>query len=812
MFRSYLKIALRNLLKRKVYSAINITGLSLGLTCCLLIFEYVTFEYGFDRFNENFPDLYRVTETGSRSGGTEALEGYALGPALDEAVPEVVRFARLHPDYNIPVISSAEHPEKVFEEKSVYYTDPAFLQMFTYPLVSGDLRTALVESGTMLLSESAARKYFGTDNPIGKTLNVTGWIKGVFRVNGVLRDVPTNSHLQFDFLLPMTDLLQKSGYKDPTLAWHWSNFLTYVQLQPGVNIGEVGRKFTNVVMTHRKEHFERTKTSVRVNAQPLRDVYLNGSIFAPKAISGSYRTVYFFIVVGVVTLLIALVNYVNLSTARSLDRAREVGIRKTIGAQRKQLVLQFLVESALTNIGAILLALVSTEFLRPMLNQLAGTQLTIDLLSRPEFWGAVAAISLAGTLLAGLYPAFVLSSFLPASVLKGKGGTSSFLRIRLRQGLVVFQFAAAVVLLAGTAIVHDQLNYVRHMDIGMNLNRVLAVRGPTVLPEGAQKTIMMGTLMEQLRQIPAIEQITRSSALPGEGFNWYSSGLRQSTADPSTGVRGAMAWIDSGFAELFDLELIAGVGFESNAVRGVEGQPTPVIANETAIRNLRFDFPEQSLNQLIHIGGEQCRIVGVYKDFNWSSAHSPREAVLFTPTQAGSKLALKVNSINLGQTIADIRRVYTTIFPGNPFDYYFVDERFDEQYRNDERFATLFGVFAILTILIGCLGLFGLVSFSTEQRLKEVGVRKVLGASITSLVGLLTKEFVFLVCAGNVLAWPVTYHVMSLWLEDFAFRIEIAWWVFALAGGLTLFIALLTVSVQAVKAALANPVEALRYE
>jgi putative ABC transport system permease protein len=811
MLTNYLTVAVRSLLRRKGYSFINIAGLSLGLTCCLLIFQYVAHEYSFDAFHVNARNLYRVTETGSRDKQMESLEGYALGPTLAAEIPEIVQYARLHPDYNEPVISIVEQPEKVFEERRVYYVDPAFLQMFSFPLVRGNASNSLEESGTVLMSESSASKYFGPEDPIGKTLNVTGWINGIFRVTGIFRDVPVNSHLQFDFLLPMADLLQRSNYKDPAQAWHWSNFMTYVQLRPDANIGKVEQKFTDVVMKHRKGDFERTKTSVRVNAQPLDDVHLNDGVFAPRAITGSYRSLYFFTLVGIITVLIALINYVNLATARSLDRAREVGIRKVVGAHRKQLVFQFLTESALTNIGALILAIVLSEVLRPIVNRLAGTSLTGGLWTGPRFWAAFLTTFCASTLLAGLYPAFVLSSFKPASVLKGKSGATS-LRLRLRQGLVILQFTASIVLLAGTAIVYSQLHFMRHMDLGITLEQILTVPGPRVISTNTNNIAAMNTLKQELRRIPAIGQMATASALPGEGFNWYTSGLRQTSADPSTAVRGALARVDTAFASLFELTLVAGRGFEGMTAPLVEVQLLPVIANETAIHAIGFATADESLNQLVNMGRAQCRIIGVFKDFSWSSAHSKRESALFALTPSGGKLALKVNTADLAQTIASIRRVYTALFPGNPFEYHFVDERFDEQYRSDERFATLFGVFATLAILIACLGLFGLAAFTAEQRTKEMGVRKVLGASVSSLVALLTRESLLLVLIANLLAWPFAFFIMNKWLETFAYRIDIGMSVFLVAGILALLIALATVSTQAIRAARANPVEALRNE
>ncbi len=456
-------------------------------------------------------------------------------------------------------------------------------------------------------------------------------------------------------------------------------------------------------------------------------------------------------------------------------------------------------------------ALVLAELLRPLVNHLAGVQLTDWAWSNPTLWTAVLAMFFTGTLLAGLYPAFALSSFKPVAVLKAKAGSSST-RSWLRQGLVVLQFAASVGLLAGTVIVFAQLDHMQNLDLGINLEQILTVPGPRVLAEGAESEHAIQRLINELRQIPAVRQIATSSALPGRGFNWYSSNLRREAADPSTNVRGALAWVDSSFAALYGIELIAGNGFEGISSETPEGEARPVILNETAVKAVGFDTPNAALQQLIGMSGSAFRVVGVFRDFSWSSAHAPIENMLFAIRPVGGQLSIKLRTGNLPQTLATIERIYRTLFPGNPFDYSFVDEKFAEQYRNDRRFAALFGVFAGLAILIACLGLFGLASFSARQRTKEIGIRKVLGASVAGIVALLSKEFVKLVLAANVIAWPLTYFVMNNWLRDFAYRIDIGWWIFALAGGLALIIALLTVSTQAIKAALANPVESLRYE
>ena len=563
MLTNYLKIAYRNLIRQKGFSAINIAGLTLGLTCCLLIFQYVAFETSFDDFNENDDNLYRVIWTRVQNESdpiTEATTGSAWGPALAEEVPEVVRFARLHPEYLDAIVSNPAQPNRTFEEEQIYYADAAFFEMFSYPLVEGEPGQALSEPGTVLLSYSAARRYFGAENPIGQTLDVAGWISGPFRVSGVFQDVPSRSHLQFDLLLPVADLLQSSQYSDPSNDWGLWNFITYVQLRDDADLAEVERKFTDVLTSHQEEIWQ-SNTTAYVDVQPLRDIHLNEDISAPKDVMGSYRAVYFFTLIGLVTLLIALVNYVNLATARALDRAREVGVRKVAGAQRRQLMAQFLCESAITNLAAVVLAVALSFVLRPVVNNLAGTSLTNVMWTSPGFWAVFFAVFCAATLLAGLYPAFVLSSFRPAAALKGSAGTLSS-RAWLRRGLVVLQFTASIALLAGTAVVYTQLDFMRHLDLGIDLEQVLTVPSPRVLPEGTDRADAIETFTQELRQLPSVRQTATSFTVPGQGFAWGSSTIRKAAADLSTEINGVGTWIDSSFAGLYDLELLAGEGFK----------------------------------------------------------------------------------------------------------------------------------------------------------------------------------------------------------------------------------------------------------
>ncbi|MEX2347530.1 MAG: ABC transporter permease [Balneolaceae bacterium] len=814
MLKNYIKIAIRNLWQNPGYSFINIFGLTIGLTCCLIIFQFVAFEYSFDRFHENESSLYRVLMSGSRGGGEEIAGTFtpqAMGPALAEDIPEIRNFTRIAPD--APVVSNPSFPDRVFEEEGVFYVDAEFLEMFTFPIIAGN-RQASLEPGSGMLSESAAQKYFGRENAVGQVLDVTGQVEQSFRVAGVFKDVPANSHLQFDLLLPFENLLQSEQYEDePEGGWSYNNFLTFIQLHEEANRSVVDQKMTDVLMAYRGDILQERGFTQRLQTQPLKDVYLNSEVQSFAGLAGSYRTVYFFIIIGLLTLLIALFNYVNLATARALDRAREVGVRKVIGAQRNQLIAQFFLESGLTNLIAIIFAVVLAEIFQPVVNNLWGINFIES--AGMNLWlpGSIVLIFLVSTVLAGLYPALVLSSFKPVLVLKSLAGSFTS-QYRLRRGLVIIQFTAAIVLIGGTTVVYHQLNYMRSLDLGLDLEQVITIPGPRVVPEGTDLTSGQTTLLEELRRLPDVRQVATSWSLPGLGFNWNGASLWRAEDDESSAIRAVATYINTSFASLYDMELVAGRGFEESTAPFGSTSPSDILVNETTIHSLGFASPEEALDHPLNMGStdNKVRIIGVFKDFNWSSAHTERENIIFGHTIAGGNISLRVSTGNLPETIAAIQTLYTDLFPGNVFSYSFMDETFGAQYQNDQRFATLFSLFAALAIVIACLGLFGLASFTAQQRKKEIGVRKVLGATILNIVGLLSKDFLKLVLAGFIIAVPVTWYIMNQWLADFAYRIEIGAGIFLLAGGAALIIALLTVSWQSVKAALMNPINSLRSE
>ncbi|MEM7107923.1 MAG: FtsX-like permease family protein, partial [Bacteroidota bacterium] len=560
------------------------------------------------------------------------------------------------------------------------------------------------------------------------------------------------------------------------------------------------------------QDFKASSTTGYLNLQPLLDIHLNDTISAPKAVMGSYQTVYFFAIIGLVTLLTAFVNYVNLTTARALDRAREVGVRKVIGAQRVQLIAQFLSESAVTIFLALVLAVAMAFVFSPVVQDWTGITFANTLWTEPYLWLTLLALFCISTLMAGLYPSLMLSSFKPAEVLKGTSGRFR-VGIPIRQGLVVFQFTTSFVLLVGAFVVHLQLHYILNMNVGIGLEQVITVPSPRVLPGKSTRADAIETFTQQLHQLPGIQQTATSHELPGQGFNLNTDHARRVEAIPSSNVPASAVWIDDSFARLYGLKLLAGPGFKDISLEAADQEPFPIMANETAIKSLGFDSPMHALDQRIDLAnGNLCYIVGVFKDFNWSSAHKQRENVFFFLGAGLSHISIKATTENLPQTISDIEKTYKQLFPGNPFQYAFADETFKAQYGNEQRFAKLFNLFVALAIFIAGLGLFGLTTFTVQQRKVEVGIRKVLGATLASVVLLLSRDLLKLVIAGFLIAVPIAWYVMSSWLEDFAYRIEVGMGVFLLAGAVTVLIALITLSFKSIKAALANPVDSLRNE
>ena len=817
MLRNYVKSAVRSLINRSGHSLLNIAGLAIGMTCCILIFQYVAFQLSFDSHHEKADRLYRVVRETTQNN--ERLPemvwtGWGEAPAYAEDVPEMERYARVHVYFGGPILSPVNSPDVTVREESAYFVDPAFLNMFTVPFVGGDPTSALTRPHTLLISESTARKYFGTVDAVGEIFRIRGgWAEGDYSVVGVFEDVPPMSHLQPELLFPMQDLLASERYSNPSTAWSNDNFYTYVEVRKGADVRHVEALMTESYISRNRDALESLNRTATMRLEPLRDIHLNADIGVPGTITANRKTVYFFGIVALLTLVIALINYVNLSTARALDRAREVAVRKVVGASRRQLITQYLFESALTNAAALCIAIVLSFSLLPVVNRLADVAISSNVWTNVRFWIAFVLAFGAGTLLSGLYPAFLLSAVKPVAILKGNVGALAS-RSTLRRVLVVAQFAASVGLLVGTLVVYSQVSYMRNMNLGLQLDQVLVFKGPPTAGDGSTRYTTLNTLKQELSKSPGIEGVTQSGTVPGQGFTTYSY-IYRAEADPSTQRRGQANAIDPDFLDVYGLDLVAGEPFTESAAQFSEGSPLPALVNETAVSQLGFASAETALGNDVLLGGNEFQIQGVLRDFKWTSAHEENSPILFypvSPSDPGGTFSARVGGRGAQETVTAVQDLYKHLFPDSPFEYFFADQEFEKLYRNDQRFARLFGLFAGLAILIACLGLFGLASYTAQQRTKEIGVRKVLGASVHNVVVLLAKEFLLLVFVGFIIAAPLAYLGMQRWLENFAYRIEISAWVFVMSGLSALLIALLTVGYQSIKAATADPVASLRYE
>lgn len=814
MLKNYLTTAFRSLMKRKFFSMLNLGGLALGIASCLLIFQYVAFERSFDAFHANADHLYRITRTPVIDGAardTDAKTWRQMGPAFAADIPEIQDFARyagMRVGATVATLGeTGEH--KVFMEHGLAHTDPAFLRMFSFPLLQGDAATALTEPGTLLLSASMAHKYFGTTAPLGKALRVRNQD---YTVRGVFEDVPENSHLQFDFLLPMDDLLQGPEYQG-TNGWTWANFSTYVQLSPDADVDTMSRRLSQSVINNVGGVMD--STFYRIGLQPLQAIHLRSAGFGDVALSrglkgSDYKTLYFLSLVALFILVIAWINHVNLSTARALDRAKEVGVRKAAGARRSQIVSQFLFESALVNGAALALAVGLSMLLRPFVNAWAGVTLTMEVWRDPRFWGVFVAIFGAGALVSSLYPAFVLSSYRPIAVLKGRLGALAS-GLLLRKALVVFQFAASMALLTGTYVVYLQVHHMRSRDLGFDLDQTLVVKGPQLMEPDVDEAAAINTFKQEVSQHAAIRRVAVSSTVPGGGF---SAGLVMSrqNAAPTDRVKIKASFIDDDFLETYGVELRAGRTFSPSLATD---QEEALLINEAAARMLGFDTNEAALGgKIVLYFGENpvYTVVGVVEDVNWMSVAAEVDPAVFGFSPRGGFYSIKVAAANVAEALETTRRVYDAVFPGNAFDYFFLDAYFNEQYQADQRFGALFGLFAGLALVVACLGLIGLAAFTAAQRTKEIGIRKVLGASAPGIARLLAVDYVKLVLVALVGATPLLYFAAEKWLSSFAARIEVSVWLFLTPGLVVLLVALLAVSYHTIRVALTNPARSLRYE
>ncbi len=811
MLRNYLLIAWRNLRKHKTFSLINVLGLAIGMAACLLILQYVTFQTSFDTFHTHQANLYRVV-LGEEVRGRHVTPP-ALALVIHRELPQVQRVARVQ-----QIAGVVEAGPNLFSEDRLYWVDPAFLVMFSYPLESGNPVTALSRPNTAVVSRSTARKYFGSANPVGKVMQVSNAEEGSrsFEITGVLQDVPQYSHLQFDVLL---SYLTPRG-EDFEQAWNWRFLSTYVLLAPGTDPRAIETSLAKSVRKTTPEDEQYHSFWL----QPLSDIHTSTVI--KDSDGADVEVMYFLLLLALFILGIAWINYINLSTARATERAREVGVRKAIGAGRFQLFRQFLLESVLLNALGIALAFTLVQVSLPFFRELTGLNLSLTLWSEWKFWAALTGLFVAGTLLSGIYPALVLSSYHPIVVLKGKNIPKAG-NISLRKSLVVVQFVASVILLAGTFTMYRQITFMRNQALGVDIDQVLVVKGPQLVGDSATLAGQWQLFKMQLQGIASAQHITSSSAIPSKGYGNYFNNLSVEGITPKPGKTRTgearsygLIEVDADFIQTFGLRLVAGRNFSEKLASDAQS----VILNEAAAKQLGFTRSQQALGHLLKRGEEQLTIIGVIKNYhhNYLKEDYSPAVYLLDPTRAnyysikiaGGPVAANgpATANRIHETISAIERQWKTVYPGNPFDYFFLDDAFNAQYQADRQLGSTIGLFAFLAILVACLGLFGLVSFTTSQRTKEVGIRKVLGAHAWQILLLLSKDFMGLILVANLIAWPLAYWGMEKWLASYAFKIPVTPGLFVLPTLAVLLVAVLTIVVHTRRAARSNPVDSLRYE
>jgi putative ABC transport system permease protein len=815
---NYFKMVVRKLRRQKAYSLITLTGLTVGIAAFILIVLYCRFERSYDDFHRNGDRIFRVQNDRIHSLSHDRSAGCPppLGPALKEEFPEIVDFARLHSLAGAPNIVSrtvgpggASTPSDLtmaFYENRIFFADPAFLRIFSFPLIRGDAATALEEPETAVLTESLAHKYFNEEDPVGQTITVTTWFgRHDYRVSGVCRDVPPNSHLKFDLLLSFRRL---AVLWPATTEYPWSSnaFLTYLLLSPSADRAALEEKFAFFV---EKNSLSSADEKREFHLQPLRTIHLTSRLRLEAGVNGDLATVRFLEIIALFILFVAWVNFINLATARSLQRGKEVCVRKTLGANRRQLAGQFLFESIALNALAFLLALAVITAVYPFFSRLVGKPLSpADL---DGGWVFIIAAILVGALLSGLYPAFILSSFRPVLTLRGQSqgvlkGTA------LRKGLVLFQFTTAIMLIASTLIVGKQLAFMRNQDIGVDLERTLVLKIPQV-PGAQQRASVART---QLAGLSLVRDTAVSTSVPSREYVNSASGIRRQAAAAEEAQEAFFIDVDENYFPFYSVPLVCGRNFSS----GFVGDKDMVIINEEMVRTLGFASAEKALLQNIVLGGfggDVVQVVGVVKDYHHQSLRRKIEPIIFLPLPGsyfnrGYLLSLRVDGRSIGPAVLSISEKWKELFPGQPLEYAFLDDEFNSQYDEDERFGQVFGLSSLLAILIACLGLFGLASFSAERRTREIGIRKVFGASVPEIAGMLTGEFLRWVVLANLVAWPLTWVVMGRWLQRFAYRTTIGFWPLGLAALFALVIALVTVSYRAVRSAAANPADSIRHE
>ena len=807
MFKNFLKTAIRTLLKNKFYSLLNIAGLAIGIACTILITLFIQNEFSFDSFHEKVDRIYRI-DSDIKINDTAMEIAQLPAPAAETFMneyPEIenaVRF-RLQGGFIM------KYKDVSFKEFGIAYTDSSFFDIFSFKVLQGNPSKALAAPFSMAISKTMAEKYFGKENPIGKIIRVNNYED--YQVTAVYEDMPKNSHINFNFLLSLNSRDEANDKE----AWLSFNFQTYVLLKKGASIEDVKAKFPGTIKKYCEPLFikflgkdfaqlKKEGSHTYFLAEPLKDIYLYSTIRGQLGRVGDIKYVYIFGAIAIFILIIACINFINLATAHSSGRAKEVGIRKTLGSFKKDLIIQFITESVLLSMISTVIAVGLVELALPSFNNLASREITTNYFGSPFLLSLIFVLPLIVGFLAGAYPAFYISNFQPVSILRGKikSGAKSGL---LRSGLVVFQFSASIILLVGTITVFKQLNFIRNQKLGYDKEQVLVLNDAYLLDKQTE------TLKNEMLEQSGVVSATVSGYLPTPSNRNNSAVFPNGQPDNIKTTPMQIFRVDYDYIKTMGMKIVEGRDFS----RDFASDSSAIIINEAAQKHFEWENPLENRVGLFISGDgktKDCNVIGVVKNFNFNSLREKIGPLVMVIGESRGNISFRLKTEKVDAIISTLESKWKELSNGQPFSYNFLDENFNNMYQDEQKLGEIFGVFAGLAIIIGCLGLFGLAAFTAQRRTKEIGIRKVMGASVPGIVTLMSTEFAKLVIISFVIATPVAYLLMDNWLQDFAYKTDLSWQVFLLSGGISLFIALVTVSYHAIRSALANPVKSIRYE
>lgn len=808
MLRNYFKIAFRNLWRNKLYSFITIFGLAMGIAAFLFILQYVSFEKSVNGFHKDISSIYRLLNEDQKGITWPQVEpGWAQ--RAKENFPEINAYCRFDEGVAQGIVRRNAAKAEPYRETAIGYAEGNFFDFFSFTILKGQ-STALTKPNVVFLSKAAVEKYFGKDDPIGESLTLYNQFGNAVYVVGGVYEIPVNSDIKFDMVFSFETLrnpanLNGNSWAEPdNLSSQYIN--TYFKLNEGADYKKTEQKLTAL-----RTQLKKDKDGLQFRLQPFANVHLPASFSDYYQTSGNLKYVYILSVIAILILAIAWFNYINLSTANSLKRANEVGVRKVVGASRQSLVMQFLGESLLVNIIGFGLGLLVVQLMQPLFNHMVGKELTLSALFHTKAWMIALLLVIGGSLLSGAYTAYSLSGFNPIDTLKGKlvkttGG------VALRKSLVVLQFGISIGLLLVTAFIYKQLNYMQNRNLGVNTEELLVIRGPQVGRDSTYRD-RRDAFVNIIAQQSFVKDYTLSGSVPGNGFNFATSGFTQPASRKGDEFKSfSFALIDDRYLNTYQIPLAGGRTFTQAETMVEWNDNDKVLMNEKAIEELGFTSVNDALNTKVQWDERKLQIIGVVKNYHHTGLQRAIEPIIFYPQSNSAYFTVRLSSDKIQENVSRLEKLFKSYFINNPFEYFFADENFNKQYITEQQYSRLFTTASVWAIIIACLGLFGLATYTVESRTKEIGVRKVLGASVLTIAQLLSKDFLRLVLLAFVIATPVAWFAIHKWLEDFAYRIHLSWWVFVLAGIAAFAIAVLTISFQTVKAAVANPVKSLRTE